>query len=463
MNFRRTLSLFILVLSIPFLDAHQGDDPKKKKGGTEPIEGLKALQHPEAKVRYRACQTLADLGPLAKFAVPELRETLKDKSPIVRVKAAEALWKIEKTPAVTLLPVLLDALKEKDANVRAAAPPVIALIGAKAASALPTLVNALKDKELDVKLSAIAALGDLGPIAKGTAADLLELTNDKEFFLLEAFVGASLGNLGPGALPALTKALAAPSYDQRRVAAYALGTMGPAAAPAAKELDVALKSDDVATRRQVIRTLGKIGPAAQKSVPQIAKLLGHHDAGMRIEAALSIWLIAKDAKHLSVIVKALRDESASVRDAACIALGSMKADAKDAIEPVAKLLNDKDLRLRAVMTLGEIGPAAAQRVPDLKKLMNDKDDEVRLWSAFAYWQITADAKETLKVLEQTLATEAHYTQSIIQLGEMGSAAEPLLQTLVNLYREEDVPVDRRALATAIKKIDAKLAMKLGVP
>jgi HEAT repeat protein len=395
--------------------------------------------------------------------VPELRECLKDKSPIVRVKAAEALWKIDRIPAVTLLPVLLDALKDKDANVRAAAPPVIALFESKAASAIPALVEALKDKELDVKLSVVAALGELGPTAKGTAGNLLDLTKDKDFFLLEAFVGASLSNLGPGAIPALTKALASASYDQRRVAAYALGSMGPAAASATDALALAMKSDDLATSRQAVRALGRVGPAAKGSVPHMVNLLGHTDAGARIDAALAIWLITKDAKHTSVLVKALDDKNASVRDAACMALAAMKADAKDAVEPIAKLLADKELRLRAIMTLGEIGKPAATRLPELKKLMDDKDDEIRLWSAFAFWQITADAKEALAILKQTLATGEHYTQSIIQLGEMGPAAEPLLQTLVNLYREEDVPADRRALAAAIKKIDAKLAKQLGIP
>ena len=175
---------------------------------------------------------MAELGPLAKFVAPELREALQDKNALVRVKVAEALWKIEQTPALVLLPVLLDAMKDKEAGVRAAAPPVLALLGSKAKGALPALKEALKDKEFDVKLSAVAALGDLGPVAKGSAGDLLALTTDKSFFLLEPFVGAALGNLGESVVPALITALTEKSPERRRVAAYALGSMGPAAAPA---------------------------------------------------------------------------------------------------------------------------------------------------------------------------------------------------------------------------------------
>lgn len=456
------LSLLILLFFLPSAHAQQGDDPKKKKDIVPP-DGLKALQHPDAKVRYRAVKTLAELGPLAKFAVPELREALKDKNGVVRVKVAEALWKIDKTPSTVLLPVLLQALKDKDPGVRAAAPPVIALLGSKAKTALPALTEALKDKSLDVKLSAVAALGELGPVAQDTASNLLELTADKEFFLLEPFVGASLANLGGGVVPVLTNALADQSPARRRVAAAALGTLGPSAAPAGGPLAKALQHDDPATRQLAARALGKIGPDAKSTLPRLETILTDKVPAVRIEAALATWFITKDAKHIGVLVKALDDASANVRDSACQALAAMKAGAKDAVAPVAKLLSDKDLRVRAVMTLGEIGPASAKALPELKKLMQDKDGETQLYAAFAVWQITGDAKESLAVLEKTLGTEAHYAQSIVLLGAMRTAAQSMLPTLVALYRAEDVPADRQALADAIKKIDPTLALKLGIP
>ncbi len=455
------LALLFLLLLCPLVHAQGKDDPKKKK--TPPLEGLKALQHPDAKVRYRAAQTLAELGPLAKFAAPELREALKDKNALVRVKVCEALWKIDQTPAPILLPILLDALKDKDAGVRAAAPPVIALLGTKAKGALPALKAALKDKEFDVKLAAIAALGDLGPIAKDSAGDLLALTTDKSFFLLEPFVGAALGNLGDSVVPALITALAEKSPERRRVAAYALGSMGPAAGPAIAGLAKALQYDDPATRQHAVRALGRIGPDAKPALPQLEKILVDPVVSVRIEAALATWFITGEAKHTDVLVKALGDKSVNVKDAACRALAAMKGGGKQAVGPVAELLDDNDLRLRAIITLGEIGPPLSKPIEmKLIKLLEDKDGEIQLWSAFALWQLGGDARRTVKVINETLGTEKHYTQSIILLGEMGTAAESLLPTLVNLYREEDIASDRQALAVAIKKIDPKLAQKLGI-
>jgi len=63
---------------------------------------------------------------------------------------------------------------------------------------------------------------------------------------LGAVVGAALTNLGDGTIPILTTALTAQTADRRRVAAYALGSMGPKAAAAAEALAKALQYDDPA-------------------------------------------------------------------------------------------------------------------------------------------------------------------------------------------------------------------------
>src|ERR1043165_1581523 len=102
------------LLTLVFAMVLHAEDAKDKKTGPM-VDGLKALKDPNARVRYKAIQTLIDLGPaLAKFAVPDLREMLDDPNGQVRVKAAEALWKIDKTPSVTLMPVLLGALKRSE-------------------------------------------------------------------------------------------------------------------------------------------------------------------------------------------------------------------------------------------------------------------------------------------------------------------------------------------------------------
>src|SRR5207302_1714056 len=117
-------------------------------------------------VRYNSACLLLELGPVAKFAIPALREALEDKDPRVRVKVAEALWRIERPEPRLLLLVLLDGLKEKDAAVRLNALTVLGRMGSGARAAVPDMSKALEDKDEDVRLEAVLALGELGPAAK---------------------------------------------------------------------------------------------------------------------------------------------------------------------------------------------------------------------------------------------------------------------------------------------------------
>src|SRR5438477_7131566 len=95
----------LLLLSGSSLRAQTGGKPGD---GDDAPDGLKALTHPNPQVRYNAAELLGKLGKTAKFAVPQLKELLKDPSVAVRIKAAEALWKIEQPDPKPLLQVLVE-------------------------------------------------------------------------------------------------------------------------------------------------------------------------------------------------------------------------------------------------------------------------------------------------------------------------------------------------------------------
>src|SRR5271166_5881043 len=103
----KTVSFLLWLILVPN-SFPQDNDPVEPKKPPLP-DGLKALKHPDAAVRYKAAALLVRLGPVGKIAVPELKETLKDPNGFVRVKAAEALWSIEKTSPALLVPVLVQA------------------------------------------------------------------------------------------------------------------------------------------------------------------------------------------------------------------------------------------------------------------------------------------------------------------------------------------------------------------
>ena len=77
------------------------------------------------------------------------------------------------------------------------------------------------------------------------------------------------GKVGTEAVPALIAALTDAYVDVRRLAADALGNIGPAAAEAVPALIAALTEADVDVRRLAADALGNIGPAAAEAVPAL--------------------------------------------------------------------------------------------------------------------------------------------------------------------------------------------------
>jgi HEAT repeat protein len=58
-------------------------------------KGEKMLGDSDSSIRYRAAESLGELGPDAKEAVPALQRALTDTVPAVRIRATNALSKID--------------------------------------------------------------------------------------------------------------------------------------------------------------------------------------------------------------------------------------------------------------------------------------------------------------------------------------------------------------------------------
>src|SRR5262249_39778463 len=221
----------------------------QEKKAQPDFDGLKALRHPDPDVRFSAAQLVCDLGPVAKVAIPAIKEQLKEeKSPIIRVKLIEALWKVEKPPVRELLPPLLEALQDKNEVARANAANVIGQFGPQGKAAVPALSKALADKELNVQAEAALALGEIGPAAKAAVPALLATVKSDEVLLIEPFVLGTLGKIGEPAVAALIEALSAKEYRLRHGAAYALALIGPGAADAVGPLGKALAAAEADLR-----------------------------------------------------------------------------------------------------------------------------------------------------------------------------------------------------------------------
>lgn len=110
--------------------------------------------------------------------VPKLIKNLKSKDAKTRTAAAEDIAKVGQIRSADAQPAiepLIEAMKDKDTNVRSAATLALGEIDPDPKIAVPALTEALKDKEAKVRTAAATALGLMGPDAKDGLSALQEL------------------------------------------------------------------------------------------------------------------------------------------------------------------------------------------------------------------------------------------------------------------------------------------------
>src|SRR5262249_29264244 len=99
---------------------------------------IATLQNPYSQIRAKAAAALGRMGPAAKDAVPALVEALKDKQAEVRVQASLALAAI----GDAAVQPLIKALKDEHRQTRMGAALCLGHMGSKAEAAAPALKEA---------------------------------------------------------------------------------------------------------------------------------------------------------------------------------------------------------------------------------------------------------------------------------------------------------------------------------
>src|SRR5262249_11961873 len=122
---------------------------------------LQELEDKDEDVRFRAIETLGEIGPQAQLAVPVLRQALKKALLKNQSDLALALWRIERReeafgivhdPRQDALVVLINLLGiNQDVQVRESAILALRKIGPEASPAVPDLIRALKTPNLAVE------------------------------------------------------------------------------------------------------------------------------------------------------------------------------------------------------------------------------------------------------------------------------------------------------------------------
>jgi len=300
------------------------------------------------------------------------------------------------------------------------------------APAVPALCEIMENKNLkwDRRWRAEETLGEIGPPAKAASGALIRALNDPTFptgqryciVLSIAAIGAA-GECATDLTHFLEKRHAetplcdsgSSDFDQFQTISV-LGRAGAAAAAAVPVLVEMLRDYEKAIANPKHETL-PARPEERKAAEQSRELL--RDALVEALGKLGAF----DPRALPAVMDLRNDPSARVRGRvaeAFIQLG--KPD--DALTLLDALANDPDVRARrkVIETLGTLSKAqSASSLPRLMKMLGDNADEVR-----------------------SLAAE--------KLGDMGSAAEPALDQLKPLAKDQSERV-RIYAQQAIGKIN----------
>jgi HEAT repeat protein len=174
-----------------------------------------------------------------------------------------------------------------------------------------------------------------------------------------AVIGLSeFGVAAPAVLPALTGAMHDGSDQVRRRAVRSLGDFGRAALPSLPHLVCALDDSATCVRMEAMSAIGRIGPDAEPAIPHIIPLLADEDVRVRTVAGATLKKIG--SASVPLLVEALADPDAIVRERAAILLGQLRAADDQVIEGLFEALSDfdEDVRLAARQALKAIETCA---------------------------------------------------------------------------------------------------------
>jgi HEAT repeat protein len=209
---------------------------------------IKSLHDTDRQVAFDAAMALGEIGTDAVSAIPDLVDLATfDEQGSYRVHpslaAGEAIHKINPKAAI---PYLVESLEQPEKRYWAAR--ILGEMGPTATASVPSLVRALRevvfsqtDDERSGCAQAAVALAEIRP--RGLSALIREMTHENREVRNLAVWATPRGPGGKPAVNALALRLTDEDVEIRRMAAIALGDIGPDAADAIPHIEFALKRE----------------------------------------------------------------------------------------------------------------------------------------------------------------------------------------------------------------------------
>ena len=202
---------------------------------------IAALEHAEDSVRWHAIEALESLGPRAEAAVPALLRVVQHDAANGWL-AANALGRIDVEGLS--VPVLIDKLAGRDAQMRRFAALGLSRMGRKASAAADMLYQGLRDPDQAARIAAAQAYWSVSGQADDAVRVLRSELAGSSDWKAQMWAADALAEIGPAAQAAVPELMARLSSDTRYVvtsSAEALGKIGPAAVPARPALTARLR------------------------------------------------------------------------------------------------------------------------------------------------------------------------------------------------------------------------------
>ncbi|MEM1008891.1 MAG: HEAT repeat domain-containing protein, partial [Myxococcota bacterium] len=280
----------------------------------------RASRDPDPRIRQAAFQALRKLGLMGLSAHLAILD--QNRWWNMRWQATQAIAEIGPPAAVQALPILRDTLR-RESSIRVKLG-ILEALGALGPKAIPILRHTLiLSPNRVMRLTAARALASMGQQASPAVRELTRATQDKDLAVRQEATRA-LSRVGPRAIPGLIRVMQfSHNAQERRIAAKALGKLGPSAANALSKIKLNNKEPDLEVQRTILRAMAKMG---SRAVPKLIYALEYAKHWkLRWQAAHSLRQMSKSAAPASKrLWKALQHEKhPSVQQECAHALGAI--------------------------------------------------------------------------------------------------------------------------------------------
>lgn len=299
--------------------------------GTRAVPAMtESLKNKDSKVRVAAAQMLADIGPAAKAAVPNLLEqALHDPVEYAGTTAAGALKTIDLAAARQVMTAYLPALNDGDVQARRKACAMLESLGPVAKPAVPALSVALSDVDARIRMHAVGAIGSIGIPATMVIPALTKALHDPSHAVRHRALSqfAFSISLTESVLPHLKELT---EDRDLSVAILAKSTLNSPHRQAkdrtsvyvtALQMDIKIADITAALMKDALHKLAQLGPEAAGTVPAVIPVLKDARPLHRYLAAEVLGAIGPGARDaVPALTAALQDEDAVVRESVAEAL-----------------------------------------------------------------------------------------------------------------------------------------------